>query len=53
MDKHISFQKLREFEAPDSFGIVALERVASNVIVIAPHGGKIEPHTSTECGRAI
>lgn len=46
MDKYSSFSEIRNFESPDSFAISVDERVASGVIVLAPHGGRIEPHTS-------
>ncbi|MFQ6186620.1 poly-gamma-glutamate hydrolase family protein [Sinorhizobium meliloti] len=49
-DKSINFAALADAE-PDAFSITALDR-GSDVCVIAPHGGKIEPGTS-ELARAV
>lgn len=52
MDRYLSFAELRAGEADGSFEIDHEERRASPVIVIAPHGGKIEVCTS-EIARQI
>ena len=52
MDKYASFAELCAVEPAEHFEIACEERVDSQVIVLAPHGGKIEVHTS-EIARAI
>ena len=52
MDRYASFAELKAEEPAGSFEISHQERLASQVIVIAPHGGKIEVHTS-EIAREI
>jgi phage replication-related protein YjqB (UPF0714/DUF867 family) len=46
MDRYSSFAELRAVEPNGSFEISHEERPGSQVIVIAPHGGKIEALTS-------
>jgi phage replication-related protein YjqB (UPF0714/DUF867 family) len=45
-DKYLSFEMLRRAERPDEF-LIDCRRRPSTVAIIAPHGGKIEPGTST------
>ena len=52
MDKYTSFADLRGSESRASFAIDVETRPESHVIVIAPHGGKIEVLTS-EIARRI
>jgi phage replication-related protein YjqB (UPF0714/DUF867 family) len=52
MDRYASFAELRAGEPDGSFEIAHEERLESRVIVIAPHGGQIEVHTS-EIARRI
>jgi len=52
MDKYASFAELCAAEPAGHFEIACEERVSSQVIVIAPHGGRIEVHTS-EIARGI
>jgi phage replication-related protein YjqB (UPF0714/DUF867 family) len=52
MDKYMSFADLCTAEPAEHFEIACEERIDSQVIVIAPHGGKIEVHTS-EIAREI
>ena len=44
-DTYGSFAELKATEAPGSFAVMLLERDCP-VVVVAPHGGKIEPGTS-------
>jgi phage replication-related protein YjqB (UPF0714/DUF867 family) len=46
LDRYPNFDALRRGERPDTFRINCCVR-ASGVAIIAPHGGKIEPWTST------
>lgn len=50
-DKYSSFPALASAESKDAYQIVVADR-GSEVVVAAPHGGKIEPGTS-EIARAI
>ena len=50
-DKYCSYEELRAAEAPDAFQITVTDRNTPAVIV-APHGGKIEPGT-TQIAAAI
>src|SRR5262245_20814502 len=52
MDRYASFAELSAGEPDGSYEITHEERLASRVIVIAPHGGQIEVHTS-EIARQI
>lgn len=52
LDRYASFAELCAAEPAAHFEIDCEKRIDSQVIVIAPHGGKIEVHTS-EIARAI
>ena len=52
MDKYPCFSELTAGEPSGSFAVCCRERPDSRVIVIAPHGGAIEVHTS-EIARRI
>lgn len=45
MDKYNSFEELRNKESPESYEIDCCDR-SSKIVIIAPHGGGIEPGTS-------
>ncbi|PYE30161.1 phage replication-related protein YjqB (UPF0714/DUF867 family) [Rhizobium sp. PP-WC-1G-195] len=51
MDKYRNFAQLREEEEPGAFALELYDR-GTAVVIIAPHGGKIEPGTS-EMARAV
>lgn len=44
-DKYCSFDELRKYEDSEDYGTVVSER-DSDVLILTPHGGKIEPRTS-------
>jgi phage replication-related protein YjqB (UPF0714/DUF867 family) len=45
MDKYSCFEDLKSSESSDDYRIEYCDRADSSAIVIAPHGGKIEPLT--------
>lgn len=45
-DKYNSYSKLRQCERENEDYFVVMEKRESDVLIIAPHGGKIEPGTS-------
>lgn len=46
IDTYNNFKELNESENPTDFEIIPIEKKKTNVIIIAIHGGKIEPGTS-------
>ena len=51
-DKYTSFEQLHAAESPAHFSVVFEHRAAAEAILLAPHGGRIENHTS-EIARRI
>src|SRR5687767_6181234 len=45
-DKYGSFQELAAVEPADAWKITCIDRSASDVLIIAPHAGRIEPFTT-------